>query len=119
ASARACERVLPPPAVILIFELDGGAEHDPAVAREAARVDDLRGRELVLDLADAPFDEALLLAGGVILGVLREIAVTARFGNRLDDVRARLGLELLPLGAQRLGAAQGHGRAFHAPTASL
>ena len=74
---------------------------------------------LRLDLLDAALDEALLLARGVIFGVLRQIAVAARLGDRLDDARALLGLQPLELGAQRLGAAQRHGRALHAPSASL
>jgi hypothetical protein len=32
---------------------------------------------------DAAFDEALLLARGVVLGVLLEVAVRARLGDRL------------------------------------
>ena len=39
--------------------------------------------ELGLDLADAALDEALLLARGVVLGVLGEVAVRARLGDRL------------------------------------
>ena len=54
------------------------------------RVDDLGGRQLRLDLADAAFDEALLLARRVIFGVLREVAVAARLGDRLDDPRTVL-----------------------------
>ena len=34
-----------------------------------------RVRQLALDLADAPLDEALLLARGVVFGVLGQIAV--------------------------------------------
>ena len=44
-------------------------------------------RQPRLDLHDAALDEALLLARGVILGVLRQIAVAARLGDRLDDAR--------------------------------
>ena len=47
------------------------------------------------------------------------LAVAARFGDRPDDVRARLGFEPLQLRAQRLRAAQRHGSAPHAPSASL
>ena len=56
--------------------------------------------ELRLDLLDAALDEALLLACGVVFGVLAQIAVRARLGDRLDDARALLGLEPLQLGAQ-------------------
>ena len=53
-----------------------------------------------------PFDETLLLARGVVLGVLGQVAVAARLGDRLDDARAVLALQPLELVAQRLGAAQ-------------
>ena len=56
---------------------------------------------LRLDLVDAALDEALLLARGVVLGVLRQVAVAARLGDRLDDVRPVLGLQALQLRAQR------------------
>ena len=53
----------------------------------------------VLDVLDAALDKALLLARRVVLGVLAQVAVRARLGDRLDDARAILGLEppqLLP-----------------------
>ena len=42
----------------------------------------------------------------------RQIAVRARLGDRLDDVRPRLALQLLQLLSQPLGAAQRHGVRF-------
>src|SRR6185295_16796361 len=76
-------------AVVLVLEIDGGAESHPVAAgrRRRCRIDDLRRRKLRIDFADAPFDEALLFTRSVVFGVLREIAMTARFGNRLDDPR--------------------------------
>src|SRR6185437_2949058 len=68
------------------------------------------------DLGDAPLGEALLLARSVILGVLGEIAVTARFRDRPDDARALLALQAFELQAQQLGPAQCHRRALHVPT---
>ena len=76
-------------------------------------VDDFGGRQLGLDLADAAFDEALLLARGVVFGVLGQVAVTARLGDRLDDARTILALQPLEFVAQRFGAAQRHRSAFH------
>ena len=73
---------------------------------------------LRLDLLDAALDEALLLARRVVLGVLRQVAVGARFRDGLDDARPGLGLQPLEFLAQRFGAAQGHGSAFHATEAS-
>src|SRR5688572_16995891 len=100
-------------AAVLVFQLHGGAEDHPAVIGNRRRIDDFRGRELGFDLTDAAFDEALLLARRVVLGILGKIAVAARFGNGLDDPRTVFALEALELGAQRFGAAQGHRSAFH------
>ena len=61
-------------------------------------------RELVIDLPDAAFDEALLLAGGVVLRVLAQVAVRASLGNRLDHARAILGLEPAQLNPELVGA---------------
>ena len=47
-------------------------------ARELRGIDDLGLREDGLDLARAALDEALALLGGVVLGVLLEVAVRAR-----------------------------------------
>src|SRR6185369_14856883 len=71
-------------AAVLVLEIDRRAEDDAAAGVEGRRVDDLRRRELALDLGDATFDEALLVLGGLVLGVLRDVAVRARLGDRLD-----------------------------------
>jgi hypothetical protein len=60
------------------------AEHHPAVGVQIGRIDDLRSGQLALDVLDAAFDEALLVLGGLVLGVLRQVALGARFGDRLD-----------------------------------
>ena len=83
------------------------------VLLSAGGVDDFGGRQLGLDLADAAFDESLLLARGVVFGVLGEVAVAARLGDRLDDARPILALQPLQFVAQRFSAAQGHRSAFH------
>ena len=57
------------------------------VAGQLGDVDDLGARELVLELGDAAFIEGLRFLGGVILGVLREVAMRARLGDRRDDPR--------------------------------
>src|SRR3546814_644955 len=43
---------------------------------------------MILECGDAAFDEALMLARSVILGVFRKIAVLARIRDRLDHGRA-------------------------------
>src|SRR5581483_3944984 len=72
------------------------------------RVDHLRGGDLRLELPDAPLDEALALLGRVVLGVLREIPVRARLGDRLDDAGPLLALELLELLLEPGVALPGH-----------
>ena len=71
-------------AAVLVLEIDRRAEHDAAIGIERRRVDDLGGGELALDLQDAAFDEALLVLGRLVLGVLGQVALRARFGDRLD-----------------------------------
>src|SRR5690606_36061808 len=86
-----------------------GAEYDLVAGVEPGHVDDVGVREFALELLDAAFDEALLLTRGVVLGVLLEVAVRTRVGDRGDHLRALDRTELLELGAQPLRAGQGHG----------
>src|SRR5262249_49013552 len=72
---------------ILVDQRDRGAEFD-GVAGEFGDIDHLGAREPILKLGDAAFVERLLLLGGVVLSVLRQVAVRARVGDLLDDARA-------------------------------
>ena len=63
---------------------------------------------------NANFDEALLFARGMVFGILAQITVGTRFRDRLDDVRTRLGLQLLQLRTQGFGPPEGHRCSFHA-----
>src|SRR5690606_26552667 len=90
-----------------VGEHDRGAEHDLVAGVELRHVDDLRVREFALELLDAALDEALLLARGVVLGVLLEVAVRARLGDRLDHRRPLVRLEVVEFGAQALRALGG------------
>ncbi len=101
--------------VSTLTELDLGAELDLAPA-ELGGIDHLGARERLLEEGDAGHDHALLVLGGVVLGVLLEVAVLARDANfllhlrRIDLFEA---LELLaeprlPLGCHR--NLVGHGR---------
>jgi hypothetical protein len=47
----------------------------------------------LLQLGDARLQQALLLLGGVVLGVLAQVALVARLGDLLADMRAIDGLE--------------------------
>ena len=62
-----------------------------------------------LDLGKAAFDEALALLGGVVFGVLREVAMRPRLGNRADD------LELTQVHAQGYISLRHGFKAIHAP----
>src|SRR5258706_1268740 len=103
----------------LFFQVHGGAEHAAPFRIQQLRVDDLRVAELRLQLGDAPLDEALLRARRFVLGVLRQVAVRARLGDRGDHAWAIHGLEALQFHAQQLRAANrhwgfGHGSEFSA-----
>src|SRR3546814_9250761 len=63
--------------VVLVGERDGRAEHD-AVARQRRRIDHLRARKLVLQVADRRFDLALTFLRGVIFGIFRKVATIGR-----------------------------------------
>src|SRR5690606_22665840 len=69
---------------------------------ERSHVDHLRMRQLALELLDAALDEALLLARGVVLGVLFQVAVRTRLGDGIDDGRSLDALQLFQLRAQAL-----------------
>src|SRR6185312_1323186 len=103
---------------VLVDHADGGAELH-LVAGELRDVDDLRPRDLVLDRRDAALDPTLPLLGGVILGVLRQVAVRARLGDRGDGVRPLLGLQTLQFLVEGLVALGGHGHLVHTGVARL
>src|SRR6266568_9138538 len=76
-------------------------------------VDDLGARDLVLQFHDAAFDEALAFARRMVLGVLREIAVIARLGNRSDDRRTIDRFEPLQFFLEAVVALRRHRNLFH------
>ena len=80
---------------------------------QRGRVDDLRGGQLAFDLEDAALDEALLVLGGFVLGVLRQVALGTRLGNRLDHRVALLRLQLMQLFLEFFGTALGEGDGGH------
>ena len=55
---------------------------------ERLRIDYLQSRNLSLKLGNSSFDMALLLAGGIIFGILRKVALFASFGNGGDNIWA-------------------------------
>src|SRR5207237_5070174 len=94
-----------------VLEPHGGRERHAITA--ARRVDDLRAVHLALQVVDAPLDERLLLARGVVLGVLRQIAVRPLLGDGLDEAGARDSLETVELVPQPREARSRHRRALH------
>src|SRR5690606_21905332 len=87
---------------------------DAGAGIELAHVDHFGERQRRLQLIDAALDETLLLAGGVVLGVLLEVAVRARLGDRLHDARALDRLQPIELFAQAFDAALGQWGSSHA-----
>src|SRR5215510_9610404 len=77
------------------------------------RVDDLGVSHFRFELDDPPLDEALLLAGGVVLGVLGEVAVGSRLGDGLGDGMPVHALEPVELVTQPLVAEARHRRALY------
>src|SRR5687768_8450501 len=75
----------------LLFGIEVRERHDRteahAVARQLGRIDHLGARELVFDVLDPRFDQALALLGGVVLGVFAEVAVFARHADVPRDLR--------------------------------
>ena len=76
--------------------------------RQLRHVDHVGARELVLELGDGAFVERLLLLGGVILGVLRQVAVGARLRDLLDDARPLDLLAVLEFGLEHGVTRRGH-----------
>ncbi len=65
------------------------------VPRQLGRVNDLGAPDLVLELGHARLVEALGFLGGVVLGVLRQVAMRTGFRDGLDDAGTLLGLQAL------------------------
>jgi hypothetical protein len=102
------EPVLHDVAALGLLERHGRPE-DHAVAAGVLRdVDHLGARDPVLDLEDAALDVRLLVLGRVVLGVLGEVAVRARLGDLLHDLRTLDRLEALQLLLQPDETALGH-----------
>ena len=99
-------------------EMIANAEADLA-AGKLGHVDHVGAGQLVVQLVDPAFDEALLLLGRMILGVLRKVAMRTRFGDRRDDVRAFHRFQGFQLGLKRSMAFGGHGDAFHGCVTSV
>src|SRR3989344_2544944 len=97
---------------VLVDHRDGGAELHLA-ARQLGDVDHLGPRHAVFDVGDLAFDPALALLGRVILGVLGEIAVRARLGDRRNHGGPLDRLQTLQFFVQGLVALDGHRNFFH------
>ena len=82
-------------------------------AGQLGDVDHFGAADLVFQFHDAAFDEALAFLGGVIFGILRQVAMGARFRDRLDDLMAVHVLQMVDLVLQGLEARGGHRNSFH------
>ena len=87
-------------------------------AGELRDVDHLRARQFVLEFGNAPLVQGLRFLGGVIFRVLGQIAMRARFGDRLDDARTLDLLAPLQLLFEGDMAARRHGELVHAHSLS-
>src|SRR5579862_2200553 len=92
---------------LLVGERDGCAELDDR-AGQLRHVDDLGTGDLVLEFAEAALDKALALARGVVLGVLRQVAMRARLGDGADNGRTIDRFEALQLVLQAVVTVDGH-----------
>ena len=82
-----------------VFDLDR-VEHLDLLAVELRTVQDLGVDDLVLQFGDLELEQALRFAGGLVLRILGEVALLARFGYGCRDDRAlsqRLGEFFLEL----------------------
>ena len=86
---------------------DGRADHDDAV--RAAGGDD-RGPQPPLELADATLEERLLVASGLVVRVLAQVAELAGVLDALDDLRSLHGRQERQLGLERGEAVGGQVR---------
>ena len=68
-----------------VLDLDRGSE-DGLVAVQAVQIDDPAGGQAGLDVADARFEHALALAGGIIADIWSHPTGTAAAGNGLANL---------------------------------
>src|SRR5690554_5287246 len=83
---------------------DRGAKNDLAGVGDARYINHLGRRQATLDVTDTRLDHALLLASGVVFGVLLQVSQLTRFGDGLGDLRAQYGFQVLELILKGLGA---------------
>jgi len=97
---------------VLVDQGDGRAEGD-GVAGKLRHVDDFGARELVLELGDVALVERLRFLGGVIFGVLGQIAVGPGVRDLLDDARPLDLLAMFQFGLERGVTRPRHGNFVH------
>src|SRR5438132_98891 len=90
-----------------VLELHRRSEHHP-LAGEAGDVDDLRPAQAVLQHLDPALDVRLPFLGGMVLGVLAQVAVVSRDGDLLHDAGPLDRLQALDLALDGVGAGLGH-----------
>ncbi len=96
-----------------------GPENDTAFGIQVPWINDLSIGQLALKLLDTPLDEALAFLGGIIFGVLGQVTVRARLGDRGNHRRAFDRLQVLQLFAQLIGTDHGQWYLVHARPSSI
>src|SRR3954471_6716598 len=94
------------------LDVEGGAEDAAPLGIDELRIDDLRVGELAFDLGDTALDEPGALAGGVVFGILGEVAMRARLADGLRVCGSLDRLQAVEFAAQQISSAPGHG-CFH------
>src|ERR1700733_11239924 len=97
---------------LFIHQLDMRAEHH-MLAGQSGRIDHPGRVYDFLQLGNEPFDEGLTFSRRMVLGVLGEIAMCARFGDLTNDRRALNRFELAKLVFEALQTRAGHRELMH------
>ena len=94
-------------AVVEVLDAHPRPEHDRPLG-ELTAVDDVGAADAVLQLVDPRLEHALVLAGGVVLGVLAEVAHVAGVGHPLGHLNHLGVLLLVEFGPELVVAFAGH-----------
>ena len=93
-----------PRVVLFAVQRHGRAKNDAVARVERLRIDYLQSRNLSLKLGNSSFDMALLLAGGIIFGILRKVTLFASFGDGGNDRRTGRLLKIFKLSLELFGS---------------
>ncbi len=83
--------------LLQVQQINGGTKDHLAVGIDVGDINDLGIGQIGFYLRNPPLDETLLFLGGMIFGILAEIAVCPCFGNSLNNPRPLLTLQVIEL----------------------